>query len=364
MKKRQNKILIVILCAFITIGFVATLLTPSRAFSPMENRTLAQMPELTAKSFFSGKFMSDFEKYLTDQFFARDVWVGMKYYCERALLKQENNGIYISGDRLFMRFDAPEDKRVTANLNAVEQLSQTTGVPVLFSLIPTSAYIYADQLPKYAPTYNQQELLDKAALLPQYFDLSQTLLGARGEDIYYRTDHHWTSLGAYTAYRMIAQQLGYEPLALPENGVAVPDFYGTLFSQGGVRGIAPDEITYYPMDNLSLYADGEDRPLYELKFAEEKDKYSLFLGGNWSTAVIRNENVKNGEKLVIVRDSFTNALAPLLAQHVSELHLVDPRYYKLPLAQYVQENDIDRVLVLYQTANFVQDSSIVLTARP
>lgn len=362
-RKLQDKILIGILCVFIALGLFATVLTPARAFSPSENRVLAQMPDVTLKSVLSGKFMSDFETYLTDQFFARDLWVGMKYYCERALLKQENNGVYIAGDRLFLRFDRPDDKRVTQNLNAVDKLHAATGVPVSFSLIPTSAYIYADALPKHAPTYDQQELFDKAASTEGYFDLSQMLLEHRDEYIYYRTDHHWTSLGAYYAYCAIAAQLGYTPIELPQNGVSVPDFYGTLHSRGGVRGIAPDEIVYYPFDNLTLYAEDAEHPLYDLKQAEAKDKYSLFLGGNWGTAVIRNENIKTGEKLVLVRDSFSNALAPLLAQNVSELHLVDPRYYKLPLSQYVKDNGIDRVLVLYQTANFVQDSSIVMTAR-
>lgn len=354
----------VLFCLFLAGGLIWNLLTPARAFSPMENRTLAQKPEFSWQSLFSGSYTSEMETYLTDQFAGRDGWVGLKYYCERALLKTENNGVYFAGDsRLIERFDPPAEGRLESNLAAIADMQKNAGLPVHFSLIPTAAWVYREDLPQNAPSWDQQQLFDAAAQLPQYFDLSQTLYDARGLPAFYRTDHHWTTAGAYTGYTVIARALGFEPLPLPEESVIVPDFYGTLYSQAGARGYAPDEIVYYGADGLSLWVDGEEKPFYDLSYADQKDKYSLFLGGNYPVCVIKNQNNPGGERLLLVKDSFSNSLVPFLARHFSEIHLIDPRYYRLPVSQYAAENGMDRILVLYQTKNFLQDTAIVLAAR-
>ena len=128
----------------------------------MENRTLAQRPEFSLSSFFSGQWARDSEAYLTDQFPLRDTWVGLKYICERAMLRQENNGVYFAGNRLIARFDPPEESRVESNFAAVDQLAQNTNLPVRLLLAPTSAYVYRDLLPKNAPSYDQQALFNRA----------------------------------------------------------------------------------------------------------------------------------------------------------------------------------------------------------
>ena len=351
-------------CLFLLGGLVWNLATPDRTFSPMENRMLAQKPAFSWKALFAGSYTADAETWLTDQFAGRDGWVGLKYYCERALFKTENNGIYFAkGGRLIERFDEPPAGRMEKNLAAIPALRQSTGLPVHFSLIPSAAWVYREDLPAHAPNWDQQQLLDAAAQLGQYFDLSQTLYGARALPAFYRTDHHWTSAGAYAAYEVIARRLGYEPLPLPGQSTVVPDFYGTLYSQAGARGYKPDEIVYYAADGLSLWVDGEEKPFYDQSFADQKDKYSLFLGGNYPVSVVKNADNPGGERLLLIKDSFSNSLVPFLARHFSEIHLIDPRYCRLPMSAYAADNRMDRVLVLYQTKNFLQDSAIVLTAK-
>lgn len=350
-------------CVFITGGFLWNLLTPDRDFSPMENRTLAQKPEFSFKALFSGQYTADMETYLTDQFAGRDFWVGLKYFGERALLKTENNGVYFAkGGRLVERMDAPAAGRMEKNLAAIEALSQATGLPVHFSLIPSAAWVYREDLPKNAPSWDQGELLSAAAQLEEYFDLSQVLYDARGT-AFYRTDHHWTSQGAFAAYEVIVRQLGFEPLPLPELLRSVPDFYGTLYSQAGARGYGPDVIDVYDAQGLTLWANGEQKPFYDESFESKKDKYSLFLGGNYPVCVIKNGQNPEGGRLLLIKDSFSNSLVPFLARHYSEVHMIDPRYCKLPMSQYTSQFAFDDVLVLYQTKNFLQDSSVVLVSK-
>ena len=330
----------------------------------MENRILQQRPVFSWQALFAGSYTTDAETWLTDQFAGRDWWVGLKYYCERLLLKTENNGIYFAdGDRLIERFDPPEDGRMDKNLAAVSGLSDVTGLPVHFSLIPSAAWVYREDLPANAPNWDQQQLLDAASGIEGYFDLSETLYAVRDLPAFYRTDHHWTSAGAYAAYEVIAREMGFEPLPLPEQSTTLPDFYGTLYSQAGARGYPADEIVYYDATGLSLWVDGEEKPFYDLSYADQKDKYSLFLGGNYPACIIRNADNPDGERLLLIKDSFSNSLVPFLARHFSEIHMIDPRYYMLPMSQYTAENDIDSILVLYQTKNFLQDSAIVIAAR-
>ena len=139
MSKKQSIALCGLFVLFILVCAVLNLCWPDREFSPMENRTLAQRPDFSWKGLFSGEWTQDFETYLTDQFPLRDTWVGLKYICERAMLKQENNGIYFAGDRLIARFDPPDETRVEQNFAAIDALAQNTGLPTRFMLVPTSA---------------------------------------------------------------------------------------------------------------------------------------------------------------------------------------------------------------------------------
>ena len=93
-----------------------------------------------------------------------------------------------------------------------------------------------------------------------------------------------------------------------------------------------------------------------------KDKYSMFLGGNQPLCVIRNENADGG-RLLVIRDSYSDSLAPFLALNYSEVHLFDLRYNRTPISAYAAENGIDEVLVLYSAANFTTDTNLPLMAR-
>ena len=388
MTKRYCIFITALFCAFIGVFLAANAVSPDRAFSEMENRNLEQLPKVDFGTpeklfrdgnFFNGEFMRDFETYTTDQFVGRDFWVGLKSSTERALGKKENNNVYFADqDTLITRFDQPDAGDVTDNLNYVNNFVENVDIPVVFSLIPTQACIWADRLPEGAPNASQTDLLSQAQGAVSgatWADVYTPLMEHKDEDIFYRTDHHWTSLGAYYGYTGLAQALGYTPVPLSDYDATVrsTEFYGTVFSSSGVRWVRPDTITtYVPEDGITVVSHTYDnagnpveepRELYVESFLSVKDKYSMFLGGNQSLGVVKNENNPDGPKLMIIRDSYADSLVPFLTAHYSEIHLIDPRYYHLSVKDYVEQNGIDQALVLYSVPNFVTDQNLFWITR-
>ena len=388
MTKRYCIFITALFCAFIGVFLVANAVSPDRTFSEVENRNLEQLPAVDFGTpeklfrdgnFFNGQFMRDFETYTTDQFIGRDAWVDLKARTERALGKKENNNVYFAdNDTLITRFDQPAADRVTENLNYVNKFVENVDIPVVFSLIPTQACIWADRLPEGAPNASQTDLMTQAqgaVTGAAWADVYTPLMEHKDEDIFYRTDHHWTSLGAYYGYTGLASALGYTPVPLTDYTPTVrsTEFYGTVFSSSGVRWVKPDTITtYVPDDGITVVSHTydnsgnpveEQRALYVESFLSVKDKYSMFLGGNQSLGVVTNTNNPDGPKLLIIRDSYADSLVPFLTAHYSEIHLIDPRYYHLSVKDYVEQNGIDQALVLYSVPNFVTDGNMFWITR-
>ncbi|HJB02455.1 MAG TPA: hypothetical protein H9947_02160 [Candidatus Evtepia excrementipullorum] len=388
MTKRYCIFITALFCAFIGVFLVANAVSPDRTFSEVENRNLEQLPAVDFGTpeklfrdgnFFNGQFMRDFETYTTDQFIGRDAWVDLKARTERALGKKENNNVYFAdNDTLITRFDQPAADRVTENLNYVNKFVENVDIPVVFSLIPSQACIWADRLPEGAPNASQTDLMTQAqgaVTGATWADVYTPLMEHKDEDIFYRTDHHWTSLGAYYGYTGLASALGYTPVPLTDYTPTVrsTEFYGTVFSSSGVRWVKPDTITtYVPDDGITVVSHTydnsgnpveEQRALYVESFLSVKDKYSMFLGGNQSLGVVTNTNNPDGPKLLIIRDSYADSLVPFLTAHYSEIHLIDPRYYHLSVKDYVEQNGIDQALVLYSVPNFVTDGNMFWITR-
>ena len=388
MTKRYCIFITALFCAFIGVFLVANAVSPDRTFSEVENRNLEQLPAVDFGTpeklfrdgnFFNGQFMRDFETYTTDQFIGRDAWVDLKARTERALGKKENNNVYFAdNDTLITRFDQPAADRVTENLNYVNKFVENVDIPVVFSLIPTQACIWADRLPEGAPNASQTDLMAQAqgaVTGATWADVYTPLMEHKDEDIFYRTDHHWTSLGAYYGYTGLASALGYTPVPLTDYTPTVrsTEFYGTVFSSSGVRWVKPDTITtYVPDDGITVVSHTydnsgnpveEQRALYVESFLSVKDKYSMFLGGNQSLGVVTNTNNPDGPKLLIIRDSYADSMVPFLTAHYSEIHLIDPRYYHLSVKDYVEQNGIDQALVLYSVPNFVTDGNMFWITR-
>lgn len=372
MSKAYSIFLTGLFSLFIGGILVGSLLLPDRTFSPMENRNLAKPPKLSWENVESGKFMSDVESYVNDQIMGRDFWVAMKAWSERLSGKQENNGIYFAGeDTLIRHLDTPSQETLAQNAGYINQLVANVSVPVYFGLIPSAAEVWADRLPAGAPTADEQAIIDEMyrAVQAHTVDLCTTLNAHRDEDLYYRTDHHWTSLGAYYGYTALMEAMGMEPVDLAdyERTTVTDQFYGTIFSASGVRWVAPDRIdTYIPADGVKVtsYFDGtpSQGSLYVDSYLEVKDKYSYFLGGVQPLCVVET-GLTDAPRLLLIRDSYSDSLTPFLTQSFSQIHLFDPRYNLSSIQGYIQDNGIDAVAVLYSIPNYIADEYQFVLSR-
>ena len=371
MNKKYSIFLTVLFSLFIGGILVGSFLLPDKEFSELENRYLAKPPKLSVENLETGKFMEDAEDYVNDHIIGRDFWVALKAWSERLSGKQENNGVYFGKeDTLLNRLDEPDPDVLQEYAGYVNALVDNVDVPVYFGIIPSSSEIWSDRLPKGAPTADEKAIIDNLYDTVQTYtiDLYSALESHKDEEIYYRTDHHWTSLGAYYGYTALMEAMGMEPIPLDESAkVTVSDsFYGTIFSTSGVRWVAPDHIDrYISGDGLKVTSYFDSTPtegsLYVDSYLDKKDKYSSFLGGNQPLCVIQTQHT-DAPKVLVIRDSYTDSLAPFLTQNFSEIHLFDPRMNLNSVKAYVEENQIDQVVVLYSISNFVSTKNMFVLA--
>ncbi len=363
MTKTSQRVTAVLFCVFLAGFGLLHIVLPDRTFSPVENRNLRQLPAFTWSSLADGSYTAALETYLADQFPLRDGWMGLKTRYEYLLGKREFHGVYLCGDRLISRLE--DDSRSEENLACVRALTGKTDIPVYLGLIPTAAEIWRDRLPEGADSFDQAAYLKRARETGAVWtDIAGALTAHGDEAVFYRTDHHWTSLGAYYGYAALMEAMGEEPVPLGTARRVSEDFFGTLYSSSGVHWLQPDSIErYVDGAGVTVVSDGETHGLYVDSFLAEKDQYASFMGGNAPLYIMRNESAAANRKLLVVRDSYSDSLAPFLSQSFSEVHLLDLRYYRTPVAQYAEENDVDMIFVCYSVENFIKDTDAALLAQ-
>ena len=368
MSKTANRIMTLLFCAFIGSFFLLNLLLPDKNFSEKENRSLQTMPKFSLSSLVSGQFAEQFETYCSDQFAGRDEWIEMKAFAELAQGKQQNNGVFLcDGDRLLQPYSAPEDTLLQSAVTAANALADT-GVPATLALVPTAAQLYGELFPNGAENDDQRKTIEDA--YAQAFlhtaDILPALSAHSSEYIFYRTDHHWTSLGAFYAANALRSSWGLPEIA--ESALSpktVSDgFCGTLYSSSGFFWVQPDTMQTLIDVPESAYVtryetNGTEQtlPLYNYDKLSIKDKYTFFLGGNTPRAVVHT-GTDNAPSLLILRDSYADSLVPFLLDSFSEIHLIDLRYYVGSVTDYMAEQSIDRVLLLCSTDNFCTDTAM------
>ena len=366
MSKKYSAFISILFCLFI-FGFgIAQFVAADREFSEQENRYLSQFKAPTLETLKSGEFMEDFEDYVTDQFPLRDQWIQLKAWCERLIGKQENNSVYLGtdGNTLFAQYTRPSLDELAKRIGYVNKLAGNVDAPVYFALIPDKSFVWADHLPANAPLVDDGSVIQDAAGLVSdevnWIDLSGAF---SGDEVFYRTDHHWTTMGAYQGYLALMNAMNGEVTILDYDPTLVSDsFFGTTYSSSGAGWITPDKMyTWIPDDlfKVTWYHNGTpvEGSLYDESKLEVKDKYSMFLGGNQPLCIIENEN-SDGGRLLVIRDSYSDSIAPFLGLEYSEVHLWDLRYNRNSLKTYIAQNEIDQVLVLYSNSNFATDANL------
>lgn len=366
-EKNNAAFTIAILASIILIFTVADFFRGDRIYSETENRLLAQKPELSRTEFFSGNYASDYEKYVTDQFAGRDKWIEIKTNTDILLQRKEIGGVYLGADDYLIEQHLPKDftdEQVDEKLELLGQLVEKWDATVM--LVPTADNILSNKLPANAPYYDETELLEKAAQLAgedRYVDVYGVLREHRDEEIYYRTDHHWTSLGAYYGYQAWLETMGENPYPYDVNGMvtADEDFLGSLHSKVNLNW-RPDSIRYFPetvKKPMKVLYDfqRESDTIFEDSYLDTKNKYGFFLDDNHAVIEIDTPYRLN-KTLFVIKDSYANCFIPLMMTHYQKIYVVDPRYYNGRLSDLMEQCEPREgmdVLVLYDCIHFLEE---------
>lgn len=373
MSKKAMWAEVLIFLLFIFGFFIANIIVPDREKSEQENKYLQQFPKFTFERLFNKDFTSEFETYTTDQFVGRDQWISLKAACEIALGKRENNGVSLCEDgTLIEGFDAPDNSVLDQNMSYVNQLVANTDAKVYFALIPEKSEIWSDMLPNRTPNDSEAEFIEYCygKSDANNVDILSAMREHADEYIYYRTDHHWTSLGAYYGYSALGKAMDFTVPALASytaRRTVSDSFYGTTWSKSGFSWVGPDSMETFvdPPEGLQItsYPNGSpvEGKLYDESFLSQKDKYSMFMGGNSPLHEIVTDS--DGPSLLIIRDSYTDSLIPFLLKDFSRIDVIDPRYYRLSISDYIEQNSIDNVLVAYSVSTFATDTNLFLLGR-
>lgn len=377
MKKIKKYAPTIVFLLFIFSMGIAFLVLPKKAYSTSEKRYLASFPKLTSESFLSGQFGTDFEKYLSDHMTGRNFFVGLNAY---ASLVQGLNGVsgkYLCSDGYIINEPLDQyDNRLDENTEIIKTFADSVDVPVTMTLVPSTGYIMEDKLPSNHLPYKDDQYFaqmesafkDSGVSFVNLLEPFQTYT-ANGDQLYYKTDHHWTSLGAYRAYQLICQSMGLE--ATPEdqfNIESYPDFYGTTYSGSAYWFTAPDNIELWQNKNHTEgsitveITEGqtttESDSLFYKEHLSEDDKYPVYLDGNQPFVRITNTNAPKG-KLIVIKDSFAHCLVPFLADNYSEIVMVDLRYYKASVSDLIKTENADQVLIAYGIDNLATDTDLL-----
>ena len=206
-------------------------------------------------------------------------------------------------------------------------------------------------------------------IIPPYTTIAETALKTASEkqQIFYRTDHHWTSQGAYIGYRDICKVL--ELNAADENSFDIEvtkDFFGTSYSTSMYTLTKPDTIEIMRSKSTGGKAEVsiEDTKkinsdnMFFTHALNTSDKYVVYLDGNHPLVNIKTE--AKGGKLLVIKDSFAHCLVPFLAENYSEITMIDLRYYKKPVSQLLSTGEYSQILFLYGMENLVESKDIIL----
>lgn len=350
--------------------------SPKPDYSSSEKRYLQKFPEVTAEKLLSGDFGSEFETFFADRFPQRNTWVGLNAYTALAEGNNGASGVYNCKNGYLINKPVSTENNLDKNIGAVADFAKSIDTPTTVMLVPSTGYIVDDVLPTFHDKYNDDEDISKiSSTLSKdkigFVDLREPFKSEykNGSQLYYKTDHHWTTKGAYTGYQELCKVLGITPIddsTLKKD--SYPDFYGTTYSSSGFWLTPSDNIEIWnnPKNsdrNISVkITEGANiktsGSMYFTDHLKEDDKYPVFIDGNHALTEITNTNAKNGT-ILLIKDSFSHSLAPFLAENYSKVVLVDLRYYKESVSDLVTTYNPEQVVVLYGIDNLATDTDIV-----
>lgn len=371
-RKVQEKLVGIIFILTLFLFLIINVIVPDREKSVQENRMLVTKPKFRLSSLISGDYDEKFEAYMDDQFVGRDMWRKLKVTVDRICGSRLENGVYIGRNgQLLEQIEVADENHLAANIKAIKSFSESQKkIPVRMMLVPDAANVLNHSLPALAKPEDQTQMFSMVRKdlgdSVEWIDVSTELNKHKTEKIYYKTDHHWTTLGAFYAFQAAAPSLGIEgDLSGKYVSHAVSNsFNGMLASKSGVNLGEKEQIDIYvpteeDTDLIIDYVDEGKRStsLYDSSKLKEKDQYTVFLGGNSSLLDIRTVSTST-KRLLLVKDSFANSFIPFLTPYYREIVVVDPRYYSGTINDLMDSYRISEVLFLYSGNTFFKDNNI------
>lgn len=373
MNKTSKIITIILFFGFLVTLPILTVILPKKTFSEEENRSLSTFPEFSIEDVKTKNYMDGIDSFVSDHFVLRSDWITMKTNTELATGKKDTNGVYILDDMLLEKLEKPDYDAVTKSIISINEFASKHNLPVYVMVAPTSTGVYSEKLPAFAPKFDQKAFIDyiyEELKMPNIvaIDAFSTLYSTRDEYVYYRTDHHWTTLGAYYAYANAINKMGFNPIPLSAFDIehASDDFLGTFYSKVLYNVVSEDTMDYYHYNDganvTSVVVDNGIKKesfdsLYFRDFLNKKDKYASFTGSNMPSITITTNSVSD-KKLLLVKDSYAHCFVPFLAEHYCEIQMVDLRYINNYLDKTEDIESYDQVMILYNASNFAKDKNI------
>ncbi len=374
MNHKTAKIFGFVFPAILIAVMFLNILLPDKKFSAEENRLLQTMPKLSISSIFSRRFETKAESYAADQFMLRNMFIKIKSSFDTSLGSTESNNVFMCKDNYLMENISKLDtKKMENNYNSLAKLKQLyPNINMDFMLVPNAANIMSDKLPLFAVTDDQNKQMDDFFKKIQSIginpvDVRATFKKNKEEiELYYHTDHHWTTDGAYLAYQDFAKKnklnsnIKYDALAVKN------DFRGTLASKSGFTNGLNDMIKIYlPKEgqnyknSVIFYSDTKEKTteFYKLNNLKKKDTYTVFGGSNHPIYSIKTP-VSSQRKLLLIKDSYANSFIPFLSQDYREIIVIDPRYFFDDISEIIKANGITDILFLYNANTFFNDNSL------
>lgn len=290
---------------------------------------------------------------------------------EPSAAPEQAGNLMIVGDTAYEYYNFNEDAAndyILAVTGAGDKLSGTATVYDM--IIPTSIDIDLPEsyLEKFSSQINSN---DQRKAIEDYIypsiqsinssvktvSIYDTLKAHANEYLYFRTDHHWTALGAYYAYVEFCEARGFDPVPLEdfekkEFEGYLGSFYSSSSEAMAALGNNPDTVeAYVPKPNVTLYVmqeNGEELPDWPLIADADTysagNKYLAFCGGDQPYEEITNNDMTNGPSCIVVKESFGNCFIPYLVNHYKKVYVVDYRYYDSTVTQLARDKGVDDVI--------------------
>ncbi|MBR0485536.1 MAG: hypothetical protein IJJ69_12320 [Oscillospiraceae bacterium] len=300
----------------------------------VRNFKLSEFPVPEKQTLLNGTWTGELETFLKQNLGFHDMLFQFKSQTDLIIGEKMIQGVYITDERLI-------EKQVSAeagNAGILNHFYQEYHIPTYLVLVPSASEIYESTLPANALNANQEKMIKSIYSDTETgircVDAYHILSSLKESYIYYRTDSHWTSYGAYYIYQSAIQKMGFTPVSYQKYVIShlSTDFRGDLYQKTLYDGIKPDVLDCYTYEKGSeikdirvRYQDGtiEKRSvLYDKSALETDEMYRFYLGEPCQRMIIRT-NLDNGKKLLLYKDDFGDCIIPFLLQHYSEICIVN-----------------------------------------